>query len=265
MSHAKLLEANPRLVICALTGYGQDGPLAHRAGHDINYLARAGVLGFQGPANGAPQPPGFQLADIGGALWCVIGILAALADREKTGKGKIVDISMMEASLGFAAASFGMMTAGVMPKAGDEALTGGIAIYGTYATKDARAMSLGALEPKFWSAFAAKIGHEMSMADFTIGPHQVALKEKIAKIFSEKTQAEWIAFAKEGDFCLEPVLLPNELRADPQIASRGIFFELASQWGNLLQMRTPSRRANFRTSRRRVRVSRPKRFCVKRV
>lgn len=239
LSQEKLLAANPRLVICALTGYGQDGPLSQRAGHDINYLARAGVLGFQGPANGAPQPPGFQLADIGGALWSVIGILAALAEREKTGRGKIVDISMLESSMGFAAASLGMMAAGVSPKAGDEALTGGIAIYGTYATKDGRAMSLGALEPKFWTAFAAKIGHESSMADFTSGPHQAALKEKIAKIFSDKTQAEWIAIASEGDFCLEPVLLPHELRSDPQMVARGIFFELSTHWGNVLQTRTP--------------------------
>lgn len=239
LSHQKLLQENPRLVICALTGYGQDGPLAQRAGHDINYLARAGVLGFQGPAQGAPQPPGFQLADIGGALWSVIGILAALADREKTGKGSIVDISMLESSMGFAAVSYGMMVAGVTPKAGDEALTGGIAIYGTYATKDARAMSLGALEPKFWGAFAAKIGHEMSMGDFTVGPHQAALKEKLATIFLAKTQAEWVAISHEGDFCLEPVLLPHELQNDPQIAARRIFFELASTWGNLVQMRTP--------------------------
>ncbi|MEO7111261.1 MAG: CaiB/BaiF CoA-transferase family protein [Polyangiaceae bacterium] len=239
LSQEKLLAANPRLVICALTGYGQDGPLAHRAGHDINYLARAGVLGFQGPANAAPQPPGFQLADIGGALWSVIGILAALAEREKTGRGKIVDIAMLESSMGFAAASFGMMAAGESPKPGDEALTGGIAIYGTYATKDGRAMSLGALEPKFWTAFAAKIGHEPSMVDFVIGPHQVALKEKIAKIFSEKTQAEWITVASEGDFCLEPVLLPHELRADPQMVARGIFFDLQTHWGSVLQMRTP--------------------------
>lgn len=239
LSHAKLLEKNPRLVICALTGYGQDGPLAHRAGHDINYLARAGVLGFQGPANAAPQPPGFQLADIGGALWSVIGILAALAEREKTGRGKIVDVAMLEASMGFAAASFGMIAAGVAPRAGDEALTGGLAIYGTYATKDGRAMSLGALEPKFWGAFAQKIGHAMDMSDFAVGPHQGALKEKLRAIFLEKTQAEWIEIAKSGDFCLEPVLAPTELRSDEQIAARGLFFDLASRWGELEQLRTP--------------------------
>lgn len=239
LSHAALLEKNPRLVICALTGYGQDGPLAHRAGHDINYLARAGVLGFSGPANAPPQPPGFQLADMGGALWSVVGILAALAERDRTGKGSVVDVAMLEASMGFAMASFGMMIAGQEPKAGDEALTGGIAIYGTYATKDDRAMSLGALEPKFWTAFAKVIGHESSMADFVTGPHQAALKEKLRNIFREKTQAEWIEIAKSGDYCLEPVLAPNELKADPQIASRGLFFDLKSRWGNLMQLRTP--------------------------
>lgn len=239
LSHAKLLETNPRLVICALTGYGQDGPLAQRAGHDINYLARAGVLGFQGPANGAPQPPGFQLADIGGALWSVIGILAALAEREKTGKGKVVDIAMLDASMGFAAASFGMLAAGATPKGGDEALTGGLAIYGTYATKDARAMSLGALEPKFWNAFAAAIGHTPDMSDFLVGPHQAALKEKLVAIFAAKTQAEWIAIAKTGDYCLEPVLAPNELQNDEQMKARGLFFDLPSRWGNILMTRTP--------------------------
>ncbi|MEO8799351.1 MAG: CaiB/BaiF CoA-transferase family protein, partial [Polyangiaceae bacterium] len=188
---------------------------------------------------GPPQPPGFQLADIGGALWSVIGILAALAEREKTGKGKVVDIAMLDASMGFAAASFGMLAAGVHPKAGDEALTGGLAIYGTYVTKDGRAMSLGALEPKFWNAFADVIGHTPDMSDFLVGPHQVALKEKLRAIFLAKTQGEWIELAMTGDYCLEPVLAANELENDPQIAARGLFFDLPSRWGSLLQTRTP--------------------------
>jgi crotonobetainyl-CoA:carnitine CoA-transferase CaiB-like acyl-CoA transferase len=239
LGHAKLLEVNPRLVICALTGYGQDGPLAKRAGHDLNYLARAGLLGFMGPKDGPPTPPGFQVADIGGALWSVIGILAALAEREKTGKGKVVDISMTESSMGFAAASFGMMAAQAQPARGNDSLTGGLAGYGTYATKDGKFMSLGALEPKFWTAFASAVGLETDMSVFLVGPHQDALKAKVAAIFLTKTRDEWAALGASIDCCLEPVLEPHELAADPQHAARGVFFDMPSPWGSLPQVRLP--------------------------
>ena len=239
LGHAKLLEVNPRLVICALTGYGQDGPLAKRAGHDLNYLARAGLLGFMGPTDGPPTPPGFQVADIGGALWSVIGILAALAQRDKTGKGSVVDISMTESSMGFAAASFGMMAAKAEPARGNDALTGGLAGYGTYATKDGKFVSLGALEPKFWTAFASAVGLETDMSVFLVGPHQDALKAKVAAIFLTKTRDEWAALGATLDCCLEPVLEPRELATDPQHAARSVFFDMPSPWGSLPQMRLP--------------------------
>jgi crotonobetainyl-CoA:carnitine CoA-transferase CaiB-like acyl-CoA transferase len=239
LGHAKLLEVNPRLVICALTGYGQDGPLAKRAGHDLNYLARAGLLGFMGPKDGAPTPPGFQVADIGGALWSVIGILAALAERAKTGKGKVVDISMTESAMGFAAASFGMMTAKVEPVRGDDVLTGGLAGYATYATKDGKYVSLGALEPKFFTAFATAVGLEVDMSVFMPGPHQDALKKKVTALFLTKTRDEWAALGASIDCCLEPVLEPHELASDPQHSARDVFFEMPSPWGPLAQMRLP--------------------------
>jgi alpha-methylacyl-CoA racemase len=239
LSHATLREANPRLIVCALTGYGQEGPLAQRAGHDINYLARAGILGLQGPPGAPPAVPGFQLADIGGALWSVIGILAALAERARTGEGSVVDISMMEAAMGFGAAGFGMMTGGELPTRGDEALTGAIAPYGTYATKDDRAVTLGALEPKFWTAFCVGVGMEAEMSALIAGPHQIALKTRVAEIFRSRTLAEWVTFGAEVDCCLEPVLSPKEILSDPHMAARQVFFDLPSPWGNLLQMRLP--------------------------
>ncbi len=239
LSHATLREANPRLIVCALTGYGQDGPLSLRAGHDINYLARAGILGFQGPPGAPPAMPGFQLADIGGALWSVIGILAALAERARTGEGSVVDISMMEAAMGFGAVGFGMMTGGESPRRGDEALTGAIAPYGIYATKDDRAVSLGALEPKFWTAFCAGVGMDAEMSALMPGPHQIALKTRVAEIFRSRTLADWITFGREVDCCLEPVLLPEEIQTDPHVVSREVFFDLPSPWGDLLQMRLP--------------------------
>jgi alpha-methylacyl-CoA racemase len=239
LSHATLLEANPRLVVCALTGYGQTGPLAQRAGHDLNYLARAGVLGFQGPDDRPPAVPGFQLADVSGGLYAVIGIMGALMERAQTGKGKVVDVAMIETAMPFAIAGFGLAFGGQSPARGAEALTGGLAAYQTYATKDGGAMSLGSLEPKFWMSFCAGIGREADMGDLMPGPHQVALKEHLREVFASKTREEWITFAAERDCCLEPVLTPDEARRDPHLVARKMFFELASPWGSIPQMRTP--------------------------
>lgn len=239
LSHAALLQANPRVVVCALTGYGQTGPLAHRAGHDLNYLARAGVLGFQGPSSGPPALPGFQLADVSGGLYAVIGIMGALMERAQTGQGKVVDVAMIETAMPFAIAGFGLAFGGQTVAPGGEALTGGIAPYQTYATKDGRAMALASLEPKFWMQFCAGIGREVDMSDLVPGPHQVALKEHLRTVFSSKTRDEWVVFATERDCCLEPVLSPEEARKDPHLAAREVFFELASPWGSIPQMRTP--------------------------
>ena len=239
LSHATLLDENPRLVVCALTGYGQNGPLAQRAGHDLNYLARAGVLGMQGPDSGPPTVPGVQLADVSGGLYAVIGIMGALMERARTFKGSIVDVAMIETAMPFAIAGFGLSFGGQHPKPGAEALTGGIAPYQTYVTKDGRAMSLAALEPKFWMAFSAGVGHQVDMSDLVPGPHQVALKDKLKAIFAGKTLAEWVQYASERDCCLEPVLSAEEARADEHLAARKMFFELASKWGPIPQMRTP--------------------------
>jgi crotonobetainyl-CoA:carnitine CoA-transferase CaiB-like acyl-CoA transferase len=239
LSHAKLLEANPRLVVCALTGYGQDGPLALRAGHDINYLARAGVLALQGPEGGPPQVPGVQLADVSGGLYAVIGIMGALMERARTGKGSIVDVAMIETSMPFASFGFGLLFGGQKPHAGAEGITGGIAPYRTYATKDGKAMSLGALEPKFWMAFCEGVGRAPDMSDLVPGPHQKELVAKLEAIFAEKTREEWVQFASKRDCCLEPVLTPEEARSDEHLRARGMFFEMQSPWGTIGQLRTP--------------------------
>ncbi len=235
--------AHPGLVICSLTGYGQTGPLAERAGHDIDYVARAGALHSQGPADGPPTPPGIQTADVGGALWSVIGILAALAARGKRGgEGSHVDVSMLEAALGFAAIPFGLLAGGVSSAPGSDSLTGGIAGYATYATKDGRAVALGALEPKFLSAFLLAAEGDAAAFDPSMliaGPHQAAFRARLSALFLSRTQREWIEFAEGGDYCLEPVMTPAEVVEDPHLVSRGAFFMLPSPWGDLLQMRLP--------------------------
>ncbi len=239
LSHASLLADNPRLVVSALTGYGQDGPLAKRAGHDQNYLARAGLLGCQGPVGGPPQVPGFQLADVSGGLWSVLGILGALYERQRTGVGQIVDVAMVETSLGFATLGYAAALAGEQAPAGDAALTGGIGPYGTYATKDGRAVTLAALEPKFWLAFCAAVGLEADMGALMSGPHQAPLKARLAALFAERTLDEWVQFASERDVCLEPVLTPLEARADAHLRARGVFFEIDTPAGALPQMKLP--------------------------
>lgn len=239
LGHAELMEANPRLVVCALTGYGQTGPLAQRAGHDIDYLARAGLLGITGPAGAPPQVPGFQLADVSGGMWCVVAILGALMERQKTGKGALLDIAMTDGVVGFAPTALAPTLAGQPARRGDEVLTGAVAPYRTYATKDGRYVALGALEPKFWSAFCAGVGLEVDMSALMPGPHQVELQARVAAIFAGRTRDEWAAFGAARDCCLEPVLEPGELADDALFKARGLTFELATPRGPVPQFRTP--------------------------
>jgi alpha-methylacyl-CoA racemase len=239
LGHDVLLAKNPKLVICALTGYGQTGELKSRAGHDIDYLARGGLLGAQGPEDGPPQPPGFQLADVSGGMWCVIAILAALAELDRTGKGRVLDIAMTDGVLGFATATLGPALAGETRPRGADLLVGGIAPYGTYVSKDGHAFALGALEPKFWMSFCAAAGLEPSMEALAPGPHQAELKASVRAAFAQKTREEWIALAEKHDCCLEPVVSPADLRADPFIQSRNLFFDLLTPRGPIPQFRTP--------------------------
>ena len=243
LSSDTLRVGNPRLVYCALSGYGADGPLAHRAGHDLTYLARSGVLGMQGPPGAPPQVPGFQVADIGGALWAVVGILAALHERARTGVGGFVDVSLMEASMPFAAAAIGQLQAGLPLRRGDEMLTGGLAVYGTYETKDRRYVALAALEWKFWEAFCRGLGREPEGSALVPGEHQVALRRTLTEVFASRTRDEWEAFGRANDCCVEPVLEPEDLARDEHLKARGLFFDAESPWGSIGQLRIPLARA----------------------
>jgi len=240
LGYETLAAVSPGLVVCAITGYGQDGPLSGRAGHDINYLARAGVLGLTGPEGVAPQVPGVQLADVGGgALFAVIGILAALHGRARSGKGRLVDISMCEGALAFATYGITSALAGLSLPRGAGVLMGGIAPYGTYATRDGRAVSLGALEPKFWIAFCAEVGLEPGSEALVPGPHQVEWKRRVAEAIGARTHAEWADFASRVDCCLEPVLEPEELPGDSQHADRGVFERVPTSEAPAVALRTP--------------------------
>ena len=225
LGYDKLAALHPGLIYCAISGYGQNGPLRDRAGHDLNYQARSGALALTGPSDRPPQVPGVQIADIaGGALFATVRILAALHGRPSNGdQGEFIDISMCEGAL--AVSLFGLLSQlGGMPlPRGDGLLMGGIAPYGTYETSDHKFVSLAALEPKFWNAFCAGVNLSPDMEALAPGPHQVDWKRRIAEAIRGRTRAEWEAFAAQNDCCLEPVLEPEELLQDPQHRAREVF------------------------------------------
>jgi alpha-methylacyl-CoA racemase len=240
LSFETLLAANPKLVQAAITGYGQTGPDKDAAGHDLNYLARAGVLGFTGPADRAPQVHAVQMADISGGLYCVIGVLAALRDVSQGGKGTFVDISMVESSLTLATVCYGAYQGGVRVPRGEEVLTGGIAPYNTYLTKDGGAVSIGALEPKFWMAFCKEVGIDDGLAALMPGPHQAKWKADLTALFVSRTRDEWTALGKRVDCCLEPVLTAEESMNEQQIAARDVWVKRVTHTGSEIRIpRTP--------------------------
>jgi alpha-methylacyl-CoA racemase len=213
-----LREANPALVYCAITGYGQDGPLRLRAGHDLNYLARAGVLGLSGEADGPPVQAAAQIADIaGGALMAAFGVLAAL----RSGEGQFVDISMADGALSLLAMPVAeMLAGGPVPRRGELMLGGRLLCYRPYRAADGW-VSMGALEPKFWAAFCRGAGREDLVSHQFDAPGSSAHAE-VEAIIAARPRGEWEAFNAEHDCCLEPVLELDEVLSDEHIRARGM-------------------------------------------
>lgn len=220
----------PGLVLCSISGYGQDGPYAARAGHDLDYCAVSGVLAANGPPD-APRPLGVQVADVAGGAWpAVAGILAALLRRAATGEGAHVDVSMTEGALALLAMPLGMAWARGAPLArGRELLDGGAACYGVYRTRDGRFVALAALEPPFFAAFCDAVGRpELAARQWDEGG--AGLRAELEAIFASRARDEWAAFAAAHDACVAPVLEGDEPRADPQLAARGAFVEVDTPW-----------------------------------
>ncbi len=208
-----LKQANPDLVYCAITGYGQDGPYADKAGHDLNYLALAGLLEQNGPLGEAPVPPGFQLADIaGGALYGALGITGALFQRARGEGGSFVDISMTEGALSLHIPLHGNLRAEDREQVrGGEMLTGGVPCYGVYETKDGAYLAVGALEPKFWTGFCEVAGLTGYADDgLASGKKRREVRAAVAARIAEKTQNEWVELLEGHDVCVEPVLRPTQ-------------------------------------------------------
>ncbi len=229
LGYSVLEEVNPRLVYCSISGYGQDGPLEQRAGHDINYLALAGILGFTGTGEGVPSIPGIQVADVGGgAMPAVISILAALMARGKTGEGQYIDVAMLDGAVSWLNMFAGKyFVDGENPVPGSTMLNGGIPCYNVYRTKDRRYMALGALEPRFWTAFCHAVERQDLLdRQFDIGARGHEVFNQLEDIFVGKTMDEWVEFFKDIDCCCEPVNNFTEVFEHPHVKHRNLISEM---------------------------------------
>jgi len=221
-----LEKVNPRLIYCAISGYGQTGPYAEMPGHDINYISYAGLLELMGEKDGKPIVPAVQVADLaGGAYPAITGILLALLEREKSGKGQFIDISMMDGVISLLQSTLpNYLMKNIPSKRGEQMLSGGLACYEVYQTKDGRWLAVGALEMKFWRVFCQKVGKPEWIALLNEPDEvQYKLKHDIQTVIYTKTLEEWMDIFNDAEACVSPVLTFAELVNHPQVQARKMF------------------------------------------
>ena len=222
LGYEDLKAVNPKLIYCSLTGYGQTGPLRDAAGHDINYMSRSGIISQAGRRESGPSLMNFQIADIAvGSMNSVISILAAVNYRKNTGKGQYIDVAMMDGCVPFNSLDgAGFLVSGKEPKREGERLNGGC-IYDFYETKDGEYLSVGSLEPQFWSRFCTAIGREDLIGGTVYPPNIDEVKAEIRGILKTKTRDEWVEVFSHYDACVQPVLnLKEALLEDEQVKER---------------------------------------------
>jgi alpha-methylacyl-CoA racemase len=228
------LEVNPRLIYGRMTGWGQSGPWADRAGHDTNYLALSGVLGMLGRPGGAPQPPLNLVADMGGGgLMLAFGMVCGLLEARQSGRGQVVDACMVEGAALLAVMIDGVRAAGLWrEQRGVNVFDGGAPFYEVYETRDGRHLSVGALEPQFYALLLEGLGLDPAelpaQNDVRSWPE---MRERFRGIFLTRTRDEWMAVFEDTDACVAPVLSPSEAPLHPHNAARGNFQEV----GGVLQ------------------------------
>lgn len=216
---------NPRLVYCALTGYGQTGPLRDAAGHDMNYCGYAGVLDQTGAAGGPPTLSNFQIADLaGGALTAALGILAAVHGARGSGQGCFVDAAMLDGTLALQAVTTATQrTLGRANPRGADMLSGALPNYSTYACADGKYLAVGALEQKFFLAFCAAVGRpDLAKSKLAPGPGGEATRAAMAELIASKTRDQWAVELARADCCVTPILTPDEALQGEQVQARGL-------------------------------------------
>ncbi|MFJ7290719.1 CaiB/BaiF CoA transferase family protein [Streptomyces collinus] len=216
---------NPRLVYGRMTGWGQNGPLAQRAGHDIAYIAPTGTLGMIGRPDEPPAVPANLLGDYaGGSLYLVVGVLAALHHARASGSGQVVDAAIVDGTAHLSTMIHGMLAAGGwQDRRGANLLDGGCPYYGTYETADGRYMAVGALEPQFYAEFLTLLGVGDRAAARKDVTRWGELREEVAARFKSRTRDEWTAVFDGTDACVAPVLSLREAPHHPHLAARGTF------------------------------------------
>ena len=242
VGYAVIAPLNPRIAYCSISGYGQDGPYKDLAGHDINYLGYAGVLDQIGCEGGNPAIPNFQIADLlGGALTAAFGILAAVVEAQRSGKGRYIDVAMTDSVL--AHTYFTMLRlndSGHSVPRGSDLLAGGLPCYGAYRCADGRHMAVGALEGKFWKLCC----EVLSRPEWVGRQWDASLRAEVAAVFVTRPRDDWANLFAAVDCCVTPILTPEEALENEQIAARGMVF----QEDGLAQFAPPLKMSEFEFS-----------------
>jgi len=235
VGYEALHAANPRLIYCAISAYGQTGPWRDRAGHDINLVAQSGIASHSGYADSGPPPLGVQIADVGSSFTAITGLLAAVIHRQHTGEGQFVDVSMFDAALSWnALAASQYLVGGVEPGRETGVLNGG-GFYGYYRTRDGGYLAVGSLEPKFWTGFCQAIDRpDLVELGYDPDPQvQERLKTAIRTAIGERTLTDWRAVFEPLDLCVEPVLTTGEACAHPQTQARSMVVDVPKPEGGV--------------------------------
>lgn len=245
------LERNPRLIYGRMTGWGQEGPLAQAAGHDINYISLAGALEPIGRRGEAPVPPLNLIGDFGGGgMLLAYGVVCALVERDRSGRGQVVDAAMVDGAAALMTIFHGAAQSGWWnPERGTNMLDTGAHFYDVYETRDGKYISIGSIEPQFYAELLEKTGLAAEdLPNQMDRSHWPALKRKMAAIFKQKTRDQWCQIMEGSDVCFAPVLSMSECQEHPHIRARGTFVEVAG---------APQPAPAPRFSRSKTQISRP--------
>lgn len=230
---AEVLAANPRLVYARITGWGQEGPLAKAAGHDLNYIAITGALDAVGEKGQLPVPPQNLVGDFGGgSMYCAMGILAALYERERSGRGQVVDAAMVDGVTSLMSFFFGQPESALRSTKRGHGLLGGAAhFYRCYACKDGKEISVGAIEPQFYAELLERADAPEELRKGQMNPaNWDDHAERLAALFATKTQGEWCEILEGTDACFAPVVPLDEVREHPHMKARGAYVEKDGRW-----------------------------------
>ena len=229
----EVLAANPRLIYARMTGWGQDGPLAQAAGHDLNYIAITGALDSIGAKGELPIPPQNLVGDFGGgSMYCAMGILAALYERQSSGKGQVVDAAIVDGVTSLMSFFYGQPHSALRTTQRGAGLLGGAAhFYRCYACKDGKDISVGAIEPQFYAELLERADAPAELREGQMNPaNWDDYTERLAKLFATKTQAEWTELLEGTDACYAPVVPLDEAKDHPHMKAREAFVEHGGRW-----------------------------------